>query len=222
MILRNICQILMAMFGVFYAYHFLYLILPHIRKPRPHKPETLHSFAVLIAARNEEAVLPYLLDSISRQDYPKDRISVYVVADNCTDSTAVAAARKGARVLIRQNQNRVGKGYALHDLLQFIRERGELDRFDGFLVFDADNLLRSDYIRSINRTFCDGFSVFCGYRNCKNFGSNWLTSGYGLIFLHDCVHMNRSRMVLGQSAVVTGTGFGFSREVLEKAGGWNF
>lgn len=222
MLLRTICQFLMAVIGLCYAYHFLYLILPHIKRPRSHKPETLHRYAILIAARNEEAVLPHLLDSILAQDYPRELISTYVVADNCTDSTAVAAARKGARVFIRQNTERVGKGYALHDLLEFIKERKELDQFDAFLVFDADNLLRSDYIRSINRTFCDGFSVFCGYRNCKNFGSNWLTAGYGLVFLHECVHMNRSRMVLGQSAVVTGTGFGFSRGVLEKAGGWNF
>lgn len=222
MLLRTICQVLMAVISLCYAYHFLYLILPHIKKPRPHKPEVLHKYAVLIAARNEEAVLPHLLDSILAQDYPQELISTYVVADNCNDSTAVAAARKGARVFIRQDRNRVGKGYALHDLLDFIKERKELDQFDGFLIFDADNLLRKDYIRAINRTFCDGYSVFCGYRNSKNFGSNWLTSGYSLVFLHDSVHMNRSRMVLGQSAVVTGTGFGFSREVLEKSGGWNF
>ena len=222
MVLRNICQILMTVIGICYAYHFFYLILPHIKKPRLHRQEVLHKYAVLVAARNEEAVLPHLLDSILMQDYPKERISIYVVADNCTDSTAITAARKGARVLIRENLTRVGKGYALHDLLEFIRERGELDQFDAFLVFDADNLLCPDYIRSINRTFCDGYNVFCGYRNSKNFGSNWLTSGYSLVFLHDCVHMNRSRMILGQSAVVTGTGFGFSREVLEKAGGWNF
>jgi len=222
MVLRNICQILMAVIGICYAYHFLYLILPHLKKPRPHKPEVLHKYAVLIAARNEEAVLPHLLDSILDQDYPRELIHVYVVADNCTDGTALAAARKGARVLIREDGARVGKGYALHALLEYIRERGELDSFDAFLVFDADNLLRPDYIRSINRTFCDGYGVFCGYRNSKNFGSNWLTSGYSLVFLHECVHMNRSRMVLGQSAVVTGTGFGFSRDVLEKAGGWNF
>ncbi len=222
MVIRQICQILLAVLSICYAYHFLYLILPHLKKPKAHSTETLHRFAVLIAARNEETVLPHLLESIAAQDYPSELISVYVVADNCTDSTALAAAKQGAKVLIRYDSDRVGKGYALHDLLEHIQERGELESFDGFLIFDADNLLCPDYIRSINRTFSEGYQVFCGYRNCKNFGSNWLTSGYGLVFLHDCVHMNSARMALGSSAVVTGTGFGFSREVLKKAGGWNF
>lgn len=222
MIVKTVCQTLLILLSVLYAYHFLYLLLPYLTKPRPHKAEIRNRYAILIAARNEEAVLPHLLDSIARQNYPKELLGTYVVADNCTDGTAHTALSKGARVLIRSSKDRIGKGYALHDLLNFIRDRGELDQYDGFLIFDADNLLHPDYIRSINRTYCDGYSVFCGYRNCKNFGDNWLTSGYGLIFLHECVHMNRSRMIIGNSAVVTGTGFGFSSEVLSKAGGWNF
>lgn len=221
-LLQAVSKGLATFLSVCYFYHILYLILPWLKKERPHKEEKLHRFAILIAARNEEAVLPHLLDSIRAQDYPAHLLTTYVVADNCTDGTAQTARAHGARVFTRFNQERVGKGHALHDLLEHIRESGELDSFDAFLVFDADNLLMPDYVRSINRTCSDGYEAFCGYRNTKNFGTNWLTSGYGLIFLHDCVHMNRSRMVLGGSCVVSGTGFGFTRQLIERIGGWNF
>lgn len=51
----------------------------------------LHRCAVLIAARNEAAVIGSLIDSLKRQNYPADRIDIYVVADNCTDHTAEVA-----------------------------------------------------------------------------------------------------------------------------------
>lgn len=221
-LLRAFSQGLMIFVSLYYWYHIGYLILSRLPLKRTHKPEKLHRYAILIAARNEEAVLPHLLRSIQAQDYPSHLITTYVVADNCTDNTAQAARDAGACVFVRHDRQRVGKGYALHDLMEYIRSIGQWEGIDAFLVFDADNLLSPDYIRQINRTCSDGYEVFCGYRNSKNFGTNWLTSGYSLVFLHDCVHMNRARMKLGFSCIVSGTGFGFTRQVMEKSGGWNF
>lgn len=70
-------------------------------------------FAVVACARNEEAVIGQLLDSLRRQRYPRDRFSLFVVADNCTDGTAEAARSHGAFVLERFNRQQVGKGHAL-------------------------------------------------------------------------------------------------------------
>ena len=52
----------------------------------------------------------------------------------------------------RQNKEQVGKGYALNFLLDHIDQDYSLDSFDGFFVFDADNLLKKDYISQMNRT----------------------------------------------------------------------
>lgn len=215
-------RLLTILITVSYLYQMVYLFLPFFLKPKPHKALKLHRYAVLIAARNEEAVLPHLLDSIRNQDYPADYISVYVVADNCTDRTAQLAAQGGAIVYPRFNTQQVGKGYALNYLLEKIKAEGSLDRFDAFLVFDADNLLRPDYITNINRTCSDGYEAFCGYRNSKNFGDNWLSACHALQFLHESTHLNRSRMLIGSCCTVNGTGFGFTRGLLERLGGWNF
>ena len=220
--LEILSAVLVLVTGACYFYQFLYLLLPLVKKEKPMEDGSPKRYAILIAARNEEVVLPHLLDSINAQDYPAEYITTYVIADNCTDGTAAVAARKGARVFQRFNTTQVGKGYALQFLLDQIRLSGELENYDAFLIFDADNLLQPDYIRQMNRLCAGGFEAFCGYRNTKNFGSNWLSSGYALWYLHESTHLNRSRMKLGTCCAVSGTGFGFTRQLLERIGGWNF
>ena len=213
---------LVVLTTICYFYQIIYLLLPLFLKDKPHGESRPNRYAILIAARNEEAVLPHLLRSIAAQDYPRDLIRTFVVADNCTDRTAELAERCGATVFRRFNDRQIGKGYALNYLLGRIDETEGLGNFDAFLIFDADNLLEPDYIRQINRVCSDGYDAFCGYRNSKNFGANWLSAGYGLWYLHDSTHMNRSRMRLGTPCAVNGTGFGFTRDLLERIGGWNF
>ena len=221
-ILRSISLVLAAVTTVCYFYQIVYLFLPLLKKQKPLETTQNRRYAILIAARNEEAVLPHLLASIRAQDYPQDLITTYVVADNCTDRTAEVARAGGARVFCRSNKIQIGKGYALNFLLEQIDGNDGLHNYDAFLIFDADNLLQPDYVRQINRLCANGFDAFCGYRNSKNFGSNWISQGYGLWYLHDSCHLNQSRMLLGTTCAVNGTGFGFTRQLLDRMGGWNF
>lgn len=220
--LTMISRILAALVFICYFYQAVYLFVPFFKKRAPHGSAVMNRYAVLIAARNEEKVLPYLLDSIAAQDYPRELVDVYVAADNCTDATARAARAHGATVFERFNTRQTGKGYALSFLLENMKRTGVLDNYDAFLVFDADNLLRPDYISQINRTCSDGWEAFCGYRNSKNFAGSWISSAHALWFIHDSVHLNQSRMLLGVTCAVSGTGFGFRRSLLEKCGGWRF
>ena len=217
-----ISTVLGLLIGACYAYQIVYLFAPLVIKKRPHGPAKQTRYAVLIAARNEERVLPHLLQSIRNQDYPAELVTTYVIADNCTDRTAEIARSGGATVFCRFNKEKVGKGYALNYLLEKIRLTDGLDKYDAFLIFDADNLLEPDYIRNINQVCSDGYDAFCGYRNSKNFHTNWVSAGQSLWYLHDSTHLNRSRMLLGNPCAVTGTGFGFTRALLERMGGWNF
>lgn len=222
-LLRCFSGLLALLIAASYFYQMVYLFLPLVLKEKPQPSGRALRYCVLIAARNEEAVLPHLLSSIRNQDYPPELLQVYVAADNCTDRTALFAERNGARVYQRFNRQQVGKGYALNWLLDRIREEpGGLDRFDAFLIFDADNLLAPDFIHRINALPARGYEAFCGYRNSKNFGDNWLSSAHALQFLHESAHLNRSRMAIGSCCMVNGTGFGFTRQLLEKLGGWNF
>ena len=57
-------------FAVCYAYQGIYLLVSLLKKMKRLPEEMPHRFTVLIAARNEEAVIGALIRSIRRQNYP--------------------------------------------------------------------------------------------------------------------------------------------------------
>ena len=212
----------MCLFFACYVYQFVYIPIAWL----PRKKETLHApmhrFAVLIAARNEEAVIGKLIDSIKAQSYPGRLVKIFVAADNCTDATAEAARSHGAEVYERYDMTRRGKGYALDFLLREIKLRGH-GRFDGYIVLDADNVLDRDFILHMNETFSAGHDIVTCYRSSKNYGDNWISAGYALWFLRESRYLNSARARLGSSCGVSGTGFLFSQAVLDAQGdGWPF
>lgn len=211
-----------ALFVACCCYQALYCAVRLPARRRTGRAARLCRYGVLICARNESAVIAQLLDSIRAQSYPRELVDVFVAADNCTDDTAQIARAHGATVYERQNKLQVGKGYALRFLLGKIREDRGPRAYDGFFVFDADNLLDPRYIEEMNKVFSNGAKAVTGYRNTKNFGDNWITAGYGLWFLRESEYMNSPRDRLGVSCAVSGTGFLFAPELIEKAGGWDY
>ncbi len=203
-------------------YRGLFLFVPLFQKKRSHKPTVIHKIGVLISARNEEAVLPYLLDSLAKQDYPADMFRVFVVADNCDDKTAEVARAGGAVVFERKNLRRIGKGYALNYLIGEIGRNYKNDPCDAYIVCDADNVLEPNYISELNKVYCDGYPIVAGMRNAKNFYSGWISSGYAIYFMYRSQFLNRSRMQCKTQAFVSGTGFLLDRRLLESVGGWQF
>ncbi|HHT64674.1 MAG TPA: glycosyltransferase family 2 protein [Clostridiales bacterium] len=211
-----------VIFFVCYSYQLLYIAVPFFRKNKPIESTKMHKFAVLIAARNEEAVISQLIESIQHQSYPSQMIEIFVAADNCTDNTAAAAREAGAVVWERFNRKKIGKGYALDFLLNQIEKACPDKPFDGYFVLDADNLLDENYISEMNKSFSQGHRIITSYRNSKNYGSNWISAGYALWFLRESQYLNRSRALLGTSCAVSGTGFLFHRDILERSGGWRY
>lgn len=214
--------IIICLFFICYSYQFFYIPVSLFKKPKAHREPKPHRFAVLLAARNERSVIGELIDSINAQDYPAHLINIFVIADNCTDDTALIAQEHGAVVYTRRDSLHVGKGYALNFLLEQIARDYPAGFFDAFLVLDADNVIAPNYITEMNKTFSDGYGIITSYRNSKNYGDNWISAGYALWFLREARYLNNARMLLGSSCAVSGTGFLFSREILERCGGWNF
>lgn len=221
-ILEWINGIIAVVFMLSYAYQFFYLfvVLRYKEKPLP-EARKLHRYAVVVAARNEENVIGNLLDSVKRQDYPAELVDMFVVADNCTDATAQIAREHGAVVWERHSKENVGKGYALDFLFGKIEETYAERQYDGYLVFDADNLLDEGYISAMNRSFDAGNRVIASYRNSKNYGDNWISAGYALWFLRESRFMNGARNILGTNCVITGTGFLIHGDIVRQRG-WKY
>jgi poly-beta-1,6-N-acetyl-D-glucosamine synthase len=91
---------------------------------------------VLIPAHNEEAGIAATLKSVAGQTLRAD--SILVIADNCTDNTALAAATNGADVMLTKN-NAGKKAGALNQALD--RFLPDMDDRDIVLVMDADSAI---------------------------------------------------------------------------------
>ncbi|MBQ8584368.1 MAG: glycosyltransferase family 2 protein [Clostridia bacterium] len=216
----NIC--LSAVFLLCYFYQFIYLVIAYVGGIKKYPDAPPSKLAVIIAARNEEGVIANLIGSLMEQDYPREFFDVFVVADNCTDSTAAVAREAGAIVYERQNQLERGKGYAVDFLLKSIqRDRGE-DAYDAFIVFDADNVAEKNYLTEMNKAFAAGYEVVSSYRNASNYGRGWRAAGQGMYFLRDARVLNLARVRIGGNTFIAGTGFLFSNEICKRYGGWPF
>ena len=211
------------LFTVCYSYQLFYILVPLFarifrkKKPSGQPEDRTRRYAVVIAARNESAVIAHLIESIKNQDYPAELVDTYVIADNCTDNTAEIAERAGAIVYERTNDIFKGKGYAL----SYFFERVPIEKYNGFFIFDADNVLSPNYITEMNKMFSDKNRVITSCRNSKNYGDNWISAGYALWFLRESKYLNRSRYILGTSSAVSGTGFLIHRDIMA-AKGWNY
>lgn len=217
-------RVLFIFFVLLYLHQFVYLFVGMFRNRRIVTPaKRNHKIGVVICARNEEKVLPHLIDSIRRNDYPQELIDIFVVADNCTDHTADLARSLGCIVFERNDLSKIGKGFALHYLFETLHHDPQYaERCDAYLVLDADNILTKTYVTEMNRVFDLGYDMVTSYRNSKNFGENWIASGYGYWFLHESCHLNNARMKLGTSCAISGTGFLIAREVVKEYGNWEF
>ena len=197
--------------------YFLVVALFALRKPRPipkSAPDT--KFACVIAARNEERVIGGLIDSLRRQNYPSALFDIYVMPNNCTDHTALAAIRAGAKILRPQGDIRC-KGDALHEVFEVLLH----EDYDAFCVFDADNVADPEFLSRMNDAFCAGAKAAKGAIRVKNPEDSPLCACYGLYFTCFDFFFSRARMNCGMSSKLVGTGFAVHRSVLEASGGWN-
>lgn len=224
MLLLTILDILLIVVGgVGMGYQALCILISLFAKPVVFPAAPMDKrYAVLISARNEEAVIGNLIRDIQLQSYPTDLIDIWVVADNCTDSTAQVVRDLGGNVVERFDTTQIGKGYALTYLLNTMIESRAADAYDAFFVFDADNRLDEHYFEEMNKGFQSGFRILTSYRNSVNLSENWVSSGSALWFIRESRFLSASRMWLGNSCHVGGTGFMFSQSVMRRNKGWKF
>ena len=108
-----ICGIITIFMSILVIHEKPYMIISLLvtRKFQPAKKN--HKYAVVIPARNEEPVIKNLINSIKKQDYPSELVTIFVIADNCTDNTAKVARENGAICYEHFNPDERTKGFAL-------------------------------------------------------------------------------------------------------------
>lgn len=209
-----IIEMLIFFLGMYYLAIAVFSLAADKRERKPYRK--LNTFAIVVAAHNEEKVIGGLLKSLCGLTYPKELFDVFVVADNCTDSTGSIAAAHGAVVYQRVDDKKRGKGFALEYAFEriFALEK----RYDYIVVFDADNIVKSDFLLCMNREVNAGFRAVQGYLDSKNPYDSWLTFSYSLWYWLNNRLSQRSRGILDIGCRLGGTGFAVDSELIREVG----
>ena len=212
-------QALVWIVTIFWLYQFIVSICSLVKlKDKPILEDKQNRFMAIIPAHNEESVIKNLVESLMKQNYPKELYDIYVIADNCTDETAKIAKNAGAIVYERFDQDNRTKGHALNWFLnQKIKEDAP---YDAFFVFDADNIVDENFIKNMNKKLCQGEDVVQGYRDIKNPTDSWVSSGYAIFYWTMNRFYHLARYNLGLSPLINGTGFMVKFDVV-KPHGWD-
>ena len=174
------------------------------------------SFALIVAAHNEEMVIGKIIESLKHIDYPKNLYDIYVIADNCTDNTGKIAKKCGANVYERFNSLKKGKGYALEWMFDIIFKMDK--NYDAIAIFDADNLVSKNFLKEMNDKMLEGFKVVQGYIDSKNPHDSWITESYSISFWSASRMFQLARSNLKLSNQIGGTGFVVDCSILKKLG----
>ncbi len=172
------------------------------------------SLVVLIPAHDEERLIARAVSSLLAQSYPKELVRVVVIADNCSDQTAAAAAAAGAEVMERNVPDALGKGYALRWAMD--RVLAEANPPDAVVVVDADSVASPDLLAKLEAELAAGFCAVQGdYTVLAEGGSpSGELIAAGFLLFHRVRFSGRA--ALGMAASLVGNGMLFSRTLLRQ------
>lgn len=200
----------------FTLYYFIIAFFGIIKRKEDKILTPKKSFAIIIAAHNEENVIAQLVENLHVLKYPRELYDIFVVADNCKDNTAQLARNAGAIVYERFNLKQRGKGYAMEWMFAKLFKMKR--KYDAVVVFDADNLVHPNFLLEMNSRLCKGEKVIQGYLDAKNPHDTWIAGTFAISFwvVNHIWHL--AKYNLGLSSVLGGTGMCISTDILQKFG----
>jgi 1,2-diacylglycerol 3-beta-glucosyltransferase len=199
-----------------------FLLARPLKTPKPLADDEQSDFpyvSLLVAAKNEEAVISNLVKMLCELDYPKSRYEVWVIDDHSTDKTPIlldqlAAEYEQLKVLHRTADAGGGKSGALNQVLPLTK--GE---FVG--VFDADAKVTNDLLRRVLPLFRKPEMGAVQVRKAiANASVNFWTRGQMAEMALD-TYVQQQRIAIGGIGELRGNGQFVRRSALERCGSWN-
>ena len=167
--------------------------------------------AVVILARNEEAVIGKTLERLSPLISKPENI--HVVADHCIDATAELARRAGVSVHIRTQGGPAGKGPALRWWLDRTHEKSTPSQV--VVVLDADSFVATNFFPVVLKFISLGKEVLQTRVEPIFYSTQTIASLAALSEITDQRVYDAFRARLGWPVRLRGTGMVFRRSVLE-------
>lgn len=197
-------------------YWYLLVVGALLSAPRATQKSPATRFAISIPAHDEADVIASTVQQAIAANYPLGMVTVFVVADHCTDDTAANARSAGAIVFEREEGERGSKGSALRWLLQEIRDAGSA--YDAYVIIDADSKLDPDFLRYMDQRLQAGESAVQGNHVISNPDDGWFPALTRAMFLIDNRFQNLGRAGLGLSAKNMGDAICFRTSILNQFG----
>lgn len=221
----KILAIIGTIISILYLYKIPLAILGFFATKKFKSAKNQHTYGICVCARNEEKVIKNFLDSVAENDYPLDKITVFILAHNCTDATAKVAKEYNTEklnvvVYEYDNPQEKTKGFALKYLFDKIEEDFGRESFDGYYIFDADNVISQNYLSKMNDSFDAGNKIITSFRNSKNANQNWISFSYAMHWMRTCLTENRGKSLVKLACRLQGTGYLFSNELVKD--GWKY
>ncbi len=167
--------------------------------------------AAVIPAHNESSGIAACVLNVAAADRGNVDLTIFVIADNCTDTTAELAERAGARVMVRTNDRLRGKGYALDEAFRPLLQEG----FDAFAVIDADTEINSDFFTAAANRFNAGARALQARYLVRNPHESARTRLMNVALLAFNVLRPMGRSGWGLSSGIYGNGFILTAETLK-------
>ena len=174
---------------------------------------------VLVAARDEEAVIQRLVEHLAKLNYPKNKLSTWIIDDGSTDQTPVLLNELSLKfdnlhVIRRSSSAGGGKSGALNTALK--EGKGEW-----LLILDADAQLQDDSLkRLVSYATTGGWSAVQLRKAVVNASKNHLTRCQAMEMAMDAV-IQQGRLIGGGVVELRGNGQLLNRSELHKSGGFN-
>lgn len=187
-----------------------------LREPQSGKlpePKSLPRLLFLVPAHNEKLLIDRCVHSLFAQAYPREALSIVVIADNCSDETSALALAAGARVLERSTSVDHGKSHAIRWALKELT-----DDFDAMVIIDADSVVDPDFARMLAMTPGLRTVAVQAYDGLNNEFENALTRLAGVLTRARYHVALRIKSAARLSCPLTGNGIAVGREVLERFG----
>ena len=187
--------------------------------PSPPTASVSPSVDVVVAARDEEAVIVSLVERVLRLRWPADQLRLWVVDDGSEDRTPQRLAdlrdrHPQLRVLRRERDSGGGKSGALNAVLAELEGRW-------MLVLDADADLPADLLeRVIPHAESGGWGAVQLRKAETNGALNWLTRAQAMEMAFDA-DIQEARLARGGVAELRGNGQLWRRDAVQTAGGFN-
>ncbi|MEB3267377.1 MAG: glycosyltransferase family 2 protein [Leptolyngbya sp.] len=175
--------------------------------------------SILVAAKNERAVIERLVASLTQLDYPSQSFDLWMIDDHSTDGTAELLDRAAARypnvhVVHRSDQATGGKSGALNEV--WPRTQGSV-----LVVFDADAQVPPDLLRRVVPWFHQAQVGAVQVRKAiANADLNFWTRGQMAEMAFDA-YCQQQRVFGAGIGELRGNGQFVRREALLACGGWN-